>query len=603
MSKEITIIDKTKPPSPRFIFSPPPTFKTNLERLNYRAEEKRRCFEGYNGLTPYHYFYLTQCFIKIGTAGLIERPQWRDCDGWILEGFHEARKRMFDMLLLSRREIGKTTIGGGLLPNYFMRMFPGSTSIMTSCDKDRIYNMFTDKTIVTFQNLSPDFAPKNMSKRQTKNDVALEADYGFLDQYGEKKVGRSRLFCKETVLKPDGFSSIRAIYGYYDEIALHERAQQLMESSQSCYMEGTQKTGTMFSAGTIEAGVPQESVNMLREIVGNSEISKTVVLLAPYWWGLKEFMVNGHSDEKKGKEWWDKECERLEKSTIKSAIKSFKKNYPPDLETALDTATSGTLPEECLAILSEQRKRIMRDKPPIQTYRLFRNEEGKVEYEPDKNGKFYILTLPDENKDYSSGTDPIPFGNANLTDGSDYAIIISEDDTGTDVAYYAERNMNPDIVFENCSLLQDFYFGVPTLLETDRGEVIYEKYKDNESLELLEYRPTTLGIKFTDKRKKRGVKQSESLSAKQNALHIKDILENGHNIWFSRVIDEYEQYLIKNTDLISARGMMLLMRENKIKKATNAMPKPEFKKIPVFGYDSSGRTQITWKEQRIDAKQ
>lgn len=592
-NRSLTIIDNIKPKSAAFVYTPPPTFKTKLEEQRYWAQEKVRWLEGHAGLTGYHYFYLTQCKIKIGNSGQVDRPVWRDCDQWILEDFAKARELHYDHGLISRREIGKTSIGGGLLPNYFMRVHPGSTSLLTSCDKPRIFRMFTDKTLAVYENMDKSLRGKILNKNQTKNEVYLKVQMPFRNKYGEAESAASDIFCSETVENPSAFSSVRAIYGYYDEFPLHKRGNELLTSSDPCYRDGIDKTGTVMWAGTVEDKVDMESLKRLRKIVGDSKESNTVLTFAPFWWGLSQFSVNGHSDKKKAEIWREKELERLSKLEDKMQLRAFQKNYPATLEEALDTAVEGNLPPECMAIIGEQRKRIMTEKPPVMTHRLEQNEDGTIEAIPDKTGKFYILTQPTDGRTYSAGIDPIPHADNDMGKGSEHAIIITENETMTPVAYYAERNPHSHIVNKNSILLQKYYKDAPAMLEKNVGGTLIADYKNNGYGDLLAKRPTSLGINFTQKSGV-GFHKNNWLGARENEYLVKYIMENGENIWFQRLIDELEDFLIGNTDLLDAFQANLVYIENKVQKTLKATKKPVMREIRVIKRDAMGRTYEAW---------
>lgn len=605
--RSLTIIDNIKPKSAAFVYTPPPTFRTSLEKQRYWAEEKRKWIEGYSeDVNGFHYFYMTQCLIKIGTSGEVDRPKWRDCDGWILQDFAKAQELGYNHGLISRREIGKTSIGAGLLPNYFMRVYPGSTSLLTSCDKPRIFRMVNDKTLTVYDNLDKAIKGKVLNRNQTKDNVYLKVALSTLDKYGNPVTRESDIFCSETVENPSAFSSIRAKYGYYDEFPLHKRGNDLITSSDPCYKEGTRRTGTLMWAGTIEDRVDVETLKSLRTLVGDSKDSKTIITFAPYWWGIDDENVrstNGHSNEKEARIWREKELERLSKLEDKTALRAFQKNYPASLEEALDTAIEGTLPKECMTIIAEQRRRIKTEAPPVMTYDLIDREETIEAVPNKKEGKFTILTLPEENKEYYGGIDPIPWNDAAIAKNSNYALIIYEYETDTPVAYYDERNLNSDIVCSNSILLQRFYNECEAMIERNVGGVTFEKYKDFGAYELLSKKPTTLGIKYTDKKITRGYFKNDKTSAIGNALLIKYILQYGHNIWFSKLLDQMEEFLISNTDLLDAFIACLMGLEDKTNKAVKAIPKVQYKEIPMVKRDAHGRTYVSWEKVNIAAQE
>ena len=605
--RSLTVIDNIKPKASAFTYTPVPTFRTKLEMDRYYAEEKRRWIEGYSeDINGYHYFYLTQCKIKGGNTGALIRPEWRDCDTWIFQDFAKARELRYKYGLISRREIGKTSIGACGLANYFMRVYPGSKSLMTSCDKDRIQSMFKDKAIPGFMNLDEAVRGEVVSKKEYKNDMGLIGAYSFRDENGTITDAHSEIMCKETVDKPSGFSGQRAIYGYYDEFALHPHGDELLRSSEPCYKVGTETTGTLMWAGTVELETTMDAIKKLRKIVGDSEHSNTVITFAPFWWGMsgpEVPFINGHSNQKAAEIWREKEIARLEKLEDKNMLRAFEKNYPVSLEEALGTSVEGTLPKECMTIIAEQRKELMKNKPPIAMYKLLEREDY-IEAEPDmRNGVFRILTLPEPENEYICGIDPIPFGDKNIGDGSEFCITVYEYHTDTIVAFYKERNLNADVVFHNCYLLQTFYNEARAMLEMNRGEVLYQKYVDHGLKHLLARRPTTLGVKFTEKRMAYGYNKGEKLGAIGNSLLIKYILEYGHNIYFMELLDEMEMYLKENTDFLDAFIACLIGLEDKTKKAYKAIPKLEYREVRVFKRDAQGRVYEHWEKVQVNGQE
>ena len=89
----IAIIN-TSNPTPKFVFRPKPSFRTELERKRWWGKERETWIDGDGDgaarISGMHKFYLTQCFIKSGTGGAYIRPRYRDCDEWIIEPIHDS---------------------------------------------------------------------------------------------------------------------------------------------------------------------------------------------------------------------------------------------------------------------------------------------------------------------------------------------------------------------------------------------------------------------------------------------------------------------------------------------------------------------------------
>ncbi len=591
------IIDNTKDPACPYRYTPIPVFRTTYEQQAYLAEEKRRWLEGYNGLTGKHYFYLSQCKIKHGTSGAFIRPYFRDVDMWMFEAIDKAISMNYDLGIIKRREIGLTSVGAGCLPNYYMRVYPGSTSIMTSCDKPRIFRAFEDKTAIVYDNLHDDIKPIEVRRNQTKESVYLKTRMKVRLDSGEIEVRESDIFCSETVKNPSAFSSIRCKYGFYDEFPLHTNRENLLSSSRSCFMEGTKRTGFLLWGGTVEEGIKNETLTELKKIIADSKNSETLIFFVEAWMGLQEFMSpNGWSNKEKGVEWVEKKREQLLKLDSKVEYLAFKKNYPLTIDEAVEIGNDGTLPPEVVAKLNEQQKRIMNEPPPITNYDI---EGGIAKPNPIK-GKFVILAHPQKGFTYIAGTDPIPFGDNNLSDGSDYAIAIKCRETDTYVAYYMERNMNSDLVVSNSIALQDYYFGAKTMLEMNMGGVTLKTYEDLGRKDLLADKPSSLGIKFANAKNTKGYFKNDKMAQMGNNLLIKYLIHHSDNIWFMKLIEELGKYLVGNTDLLDAVIGCEIYDANMVSKnKKSAAPRTE-KEIPVVIRDPiTGRTEIKWKKVQI----
>lgn len=591
------IIDNTKDHACPYRYSPPPMFRTTYEEQKYWEEEKEKWVNGYNGLTGKHYFYLSQCKIKDGTHGALIRPIFRDVDMWIFEAIDKAISIQYDLGVIKRREVGLTSIGAGCLPNYFMRLYPGSTSIITSCDKPRIFAAFNDKTMIVYDNLNEKIRPSKVNRNQTKDHVYLKTLMRIKSAAGELEDRESEIYCSETVSNPSAFSSKRCAYGFYDEFPLHPAREALIASSSSCFMKGTERTGFLLWGGTVEQGIKNETLSELRGIVADSKNSKTLILFVEAWMGLDKFMSpNGWSNREAGTRWVEQELERLDKLESKTLFLAFKKNYPLKLEDALEMSDEGIFPPEVVAKINEQQKKIMNEPPPVATYSI----EGGLAVPDSVKGKFIILEHPKKGFTYISGTDPIPFANNDINDGSEYAICIKCRETDTYVAFYAERNMNSDVVVSNSIRLQEYYFGAKTMLERNVGGVVLEKYKDFGRTDLLADKPSSLGIKFADARMTKGYFKNDKMAQRGNELLIKYLIHHADTIYFKRLLDELGEYLIKNTDLLDAVVACEIYDANIVRKNKSAVAPKTEKEIPVVIRDPiTGRTEIKWKKVQI----
>ncbi len=587
----VTLIDKTKPKAVPYIFKPTPTFNTTYDNQKYWGRERAKWTEGIPGLTGPHYKYISQGHIKQGTSGKLIRPWFRDGDQLVFEDMKEAMKIEHDMGVIKRREFGLTSIGAGALPHYFSRVYPGSRTIMTSCDKPRIFQMFDDKTMVYYNNLHKDIKPKILQKNQRKENVFLKMEVKYRED-GEIKTTESQIYCQETTDNPSAFSTVRCIYGFYDEFPLHKKRNELLGSSMACFMDGPKKSGFLLWGGTVEQAVSIETVQALREMVGDAKGSRTIIHFVPAWMCMFMDEQGAYTDKQKGIDHINRNRERLSKLSNQSQFLAYVKNYPLTLDEALEASTASVFPADIVKKINEQRKIIITQNPPVMEYDLVRLSDGtiKANANPGK-GWAVILSQPEAKITYISGTDPIPFSSDNLKDGrvSDNSIVIKDFTHQTYVAYYIERSLDANYVVDRMILLQDYYFKVKTMLELNRGGVIREKYREKGRYELLAPRPGSLGIQFVTKKSGIGWYKEGKNTERANELLIKYLYKYTENIWFKRMIAELEIFLTKNTDLLSAVLSCEMYDANLNRISETKYKLKKVKMIPQLERDSQGR--------------
>src|SRR5690606_35835285 len=104
----------------------------------------KRWHDGYNGLTPSHYFMLSQCLIK-KQNNRREYGEWRDWDAILHEGYMADKKKQEDLFVFKRRRFALSTIFGGSEPIRIALTNPGAICGLTSCDVPRGKQMVKEK--------------------------------------------------------------------------------------------------------------------------------------------------------------------------------------------------------------------------------------------------------------------------------------------------------------------------------------------------------------------------------------------------------------------------------------------------------------------------
>jgi len=155
-------------------------------------EQKRRWKEGHDGLSGIHYFYLTQMKIKDAEGNLI-RPFWRDVDEVTLDEFLTSFENEIDLYVFKRREIGLSSVFGGLIPLWISIMFAGSTSLMTSADLTRATDLLANKFIAQHASLDDRVRSNRISYDKSKG-----AKLGEIDENGNPTGNIADVVCRQT---------------------------------------------------------------------------------------------------------------------------------------------------------------------------------------------------------------------------------------------------------------------------------------------------------------------------------------------------------------------------------------------------------------------
>lgn len=191
----------------------------------------------------------------------------------------------------------------------------------------------------------------------------------------------------------------------------------------------------------------------------------------------------------------------------------------------------------------------------------------------DKKGKFNILSEPIKGEVYIAGIDPIPFGDKNINDGSDYAILIGGLYSGELVGYYAERSMDSEYVVGNGILLQEYFAsekfpdGAPAMMEMNRGEVALKVYEQKSKLHLLAKQASHLGREFIRKNGRFGWSNNDptggaGTNPKANDYLIQYLKLHAEKIRFRRLLDELYRFPKGNNDLLDAlKGYVIFQNE------------------------------------------
>ena len=422
----LSIIDNTKPKAPIFTYEQiPKTFKTTLDEQKFWAEEKRRWHEGYGDLTGALYYYATQIKLKDRVRGNIIRPTVRDADLIIFNAIEEAKRQGKALYFIKARGIGFSSIGMAL-PFYYFRVNPNSNCVATSKDKSTLATLFTDKTMVAYDEFDSSYTkPDLLAKNQTKTDAFLKVGMKYLDENGREKYAESKLDCRDTQESDKAatnFSGGGAIYGFADEAPLMPRMEMFFNSAIEIFKDHSinKIIGTLVLGGTCEATIKPEEIAKLQNIWQNADAKKILPLFLPATYG--KHMINGWSDHKRAEEEILKEREQYAKLDDKSQLQSYIKNNPLTIDEIFELAGSNSWDDYALHNINKRSIEIPKEQNPIGRYNLS-DSYTKIDVKPDRNGKVKILEQPKEGVKYMIGVDGIMTSelSSSSKDASNYA--------------------------------------------------------------------------------------------------------------------------------------------------------------------------------------
>lgn len=629
------IIDKSKPKASKFVYdkwiakhgiSENASFK---ERQLWVEKEKEYWVEGRFGLVGTHYFALTQGFGK-NAYGAESRLIWRDVDEEIYGGYDKAKNDNWDLLILKRRELGLTLVFGGIIPLHTALTMPGSTSLLTSADKTRLQQMYYEKLMVAYKNLSP-LEYDTQEDLWVKPGVVSHRQTGYLHLgTDDRKTGivtglDSKVIAEETVKNPTSFEAFRAQYIFIDEMFLHGKADQVLRSAQASVKSGFRKIAPIVMGGSAgEASLVGQKIGV--QMWKNAETIHLVTLFVPGTRGIMEapvydeqgkevpgkyenFCINGHSDEKKATEWIMRTRDRLDTLEDKAYLNTFIKQYPLTVEEVFTGNAQGNLRKDILDKILQQERIILATRVPIERVTLTEVEDGDGDKEikiiPDAKGRVRILQRPVVGHVYGSGTDPIPFNTNSVGDDkSKQCIVIKDYTTNTYVAYLMDRNSDPDMIVKESILLQDLYYKPKTMLEINRGGVTKSKYKEYGRLDLLAPKPTILNKKYSDAGESYGYYKNDWTATEGNFYLMEYLSKCADNIWFPEIIDEAKNWLAENTDILDAMTSCEIGQRAVMKKQEKTLgyKKVENKQVRMLVRGPDGRMITQWRTVQLPVR-
>jgi len=404
------ILDKSNP-TPFFTRKPTPEhFKTEVDRQKYWAKEKKTWIDGYsddvNGML---YFYATQCILKDRLSAKLYYPTVRDADVLIFKEIEKGFKNGKAPFIIKGRGVGFSSIGMNL-PFYFWKTNPGATCVATSKDKSTLATLFTEKTMIAYDEMHPDIKPELIRKNQTLSESYLKTGANYLDDNQKARYAESIFLCRDTQESEKAatkFSGAGAIYGFADEAPLMPRVFSFFNSAIEIFKDHSQNriSGLLLLGGTVEETIPREAIKRLRDIWNKADVMQIAPFFIDATYG--KHLTNGHSNRERAREEILKRREELDRLEDKSSLNSYIKNNPLDIKEIFDMADGAMFDEYTIQVVNAQINTISERQDKIIIPYSIVKKGNEFIATPEKKSPILILEHPKPNVDYVFGLDSI----------------------------------------------------------------------------------------------------------------------------------------------------------------------------------------------------
>lgn len=584
----------------------------------WRVEQRRRWKDGHAGLTGIHYFYLTQMKIKDAEGNLI-RPMWRDVDEIILDKFLECSENETDLYVFKRREIGLSSVFGGLIPLWVSIMYAGSTCLMTSADLTRVTDLMANKFVAQWGSLDDWCRSKKLTYEKSKGIKVAE-----LDEDGKETGNVADIVCRQTSQDKKDATNLegaRAKYAFLDELFLHPYPEEVRGSVESCLMGGMGRVGIMVAGGSANS-ISRLGLKEATRIVESAKGGMTEVLFISGAMGItsatirdekgkktgtENFCINGWSDVARAEAYIDWQREIYDLSTDKRALNSFVKRYPKTLDEILQSDEVGVIPKDVADRIPDQELELKNNPRNIRRIKITDNGEGTISFVNDPKGYWLIAEPPVKGMTYEMGTDCIPMlmkkdettMDPEGTERSMHCSAIKCVETNSYVALLLVRSSDEKMLYNETMKGQLLYNGCLNMFERNRGDVLYLEYKNNNMLSMLAYQPQWIGSKGYKKNTVRGVYKDGNNTEKIYNAGFGYFREYMQNVDFPIILEQLRNFGLENTDVIDAIMMCeVLSRGREIsdgKRAEFAM-KVKYKNMPYTTTDRHGRRVVRYRK-------
>lgn len=573
----LSIIPKYELNKRKFTRTPTITTKDPQERLLWEKEEIRRIREGHFGLSPKAYFFFNYVMMSDLESGLI-RPQFRTSqNNWFNElTACDTRKDGWGLICVKRRRGGFSWMeAADVLHDAITK--PHRQFGMTSKTETDAIELFKKVSFI-YDNL-PQFLRPTMASKTAKSILFGIKDK---DERGNQIITghRSEIALRApTDTSWEGYALKKLII---DEGGKVGNLRQIFSYAEATMLQGTKRLGIPVIFGT--SGDVGKEGKELMEMWHNSDTYKLNKFFYGGWMGLDELVDEYGNDNVEEAIRWIVYTRKEREALSNKEYIDFVQQFPLTVQEAFTANTDTGLGNKIK--LEKQRNSLMENPPQKKKGYFMLDKNGKPQFIPSPRGHCIIFEEPEpQYKDlYIAGCDPTDH-ETTAKDVSSLSMFIFKKQKGTAhpkiVFEYTDRPNAPRDYYEQALCALIYYGNTKVMIERNKmGMITY--FDERGAKYLIATSPQGLNRLVSGNTYSLGFYTTKGVKQYMEELIADYIEEHCDLIPSIELIEECQNYGLKNTDRVSATGAALLyLKDDKTIGRTKSLID---KSIPNFGY-------------------
>lgn len=558
-----------------------PDHVDNYEKEIWQREELRRIQHGHFGLCGKAYFWFNYVWIWDISSGKI-RPEYRVAQNEWLKAIEEAQaSKEWGVICVKRRRIGASWLEcADVYHDCLMSALTGRVAKvgLTSKTAEDAIELF--KKFKFIYDNCPDWLRLGSTAGNTRSSIDF-SEYIKDSSGSRKKVGTG----SEVVVKPptdtswEGYALTKFVI---DEAGKIINLKTIFSMSQEVMRIGTRRVGTPVLFGT--AGEVGKEGAGLKEMWYNSDIYKLKKFFFAGYHGLivDEFGNDMVEDAIRFIVYERKRREGLSQKEYND----FLQQYPLTVQEAFTSNEQQGLGNQML--ITKQLNSLYEN--PIKEKRGYfkLDKDETVVFSPDHRGKCIIYEEPDPiyKNQFVAGCDPTDHESDQVGLSSLSMLIMKKHDGITPpkiVFQYTDRPNAPRDFYEQALMALLYYNKTKVLIERNKfGMVTY--FDERGYKHLLQTSPQGYTRLIGGNSYNIGYYRTPGAKKYGEELIIDYVQEHSAYIPIKELLQELQEYGVKNTDIVDAFAatLMMLKEQGKVK---TGIASNEANNIPKFGME------------------